>query len=170
MHVLNDLILEHGFKAEDVERIVANMPDNELAIVNNRSMPDICVQHLLAIMLIDGELTFQSAHDYTRMNDPEVIKVRNRVHAVGDPTLTDLQRRWRCVMEVHLKNGAVLKGQTMSAKGSFENPLTAAEENEKALDLIVPILGKKRSTELLDALWSFDKIKDVRSLRALYMS
>jgi 2-methylcitrate dehydratase PrpD len=169
MHVLNDLIIEHGFKADDVEKIVANMPDKELAIVNNRPMPDICVQHLLAIMLIDRQLTFKSAHDYDRMKDSKVLKVRSRIHAVADASLTDEQRRWRCVMEVHLKNGMVLKGQTMAAKGSYENALTPAEETEKALDLIVPIIGKKRSAELLDALWNFEKIKDVRSLRALYM-
>jgi 2-methylcitrate dehydratase PrpD len=170
MHVLHDLMQEHRFKEADVDKIVANMPDKELMIVDNRVMPDICVQHLLAIMLMDGELTFRSAHDYERMNDPEVLKVRSRVHAVPDPTLTDVQRRWRCVMEVHLKNGTVLKGQTMSAKGSFENPLSPAEENEKALGLIVPILGKARSEQLLETLWNIESVADVRALRPLYMA
>jgi 2-methylcitrate dehydratase PrpD len=168
MHVLHDLMQEHHFRAADVDKIVANMPDKELMIVDNRPMPDICVQHLLSIMLIDGELTFRSAHDYGRMDDPAVREVRSRVHAVPDAGLTDVQRRWRCVMEVHLRNGTVLKGQTMSAKGSFENPLSPDEENAKALDLIVPILGKEQSRALLDALWNFESIKDVRSLRALY--
>jgi hypothetical protein len=56
----------------------------------------------------------------------------------------------------------------MAAKGSFENPLTRREEEEKALDLIVPILGRRRSDALLAALWDFDNIKDVRLLRRLY--
>jgi 2-methylcitrate dehydratase PrpD len=169
MHVLNDLMAEHGFGAKDVEKLVANMPDKELEIVNNRPMPDISVQHLLAVMLLDRKLTFKSAHDFDRMKDPQVLKMRARVHAVGDPSLTDVQRRWRCVMEVHLKDGRVLNGQTMAAKGSFENPLTAAEENEKAMDLLAPILGKSRSLELLDTLWNIEKVKDVRALRKLYM-
>ena len=71
-------------------------------------------------------------------------------------------------MEIHLKNGEILRGQTMASKGSFENPLNVAEENEKALDLIAPILGKKRSLELLDSLWNIEKIKDLRLLRPLY--
>lgn len=168
MHVLHDLMHEHGFKLADVDKVVANMPDKELMIVNNRVMPDICVQHLLAIMLIDGQLTFKSAHDYERMNDPDVLEVRSRMHAVPDASLTDVQRRWRCVMEVHLKNGTVLKGQTMSAKGSFENPLRPEEENEKALDLIVPILGNARAKQLLDTLWNIENVTDVRALRPLY--
>jgi len=62
----------------------------------------------------------------------------------------------------------VLKHQTMAAKGSFENPLTRGEEEEKAFDLLLPVLGKTRSQRLLDALWNFEKIADVRVLRRLY--
>jgi hypothetical protein len=71
-------------------------------------------------------------------------------------------------MEIRLNDGRVLNHQTMAAKGSYENPLTRAEEEEKALDLIVPILGKKRSAALLVALWDFENLKDVRVLRKLY--
>jgi len=168
MHVLRDLIVQHGIKAANVEKIIARMPDKELEIVNNRASPDISVQHLLAVMLVDGNVTFKSAHSFRRMRDPKVLAVRKRIEAVGDPTLTDVQRRWRCVMEVHLKDGRVLNHQTLAAKGSSENPLTPVEENEKALDLIVPILGRKKSAALLDALWNFDEIADVRALRKLY--
>lgn len=168
LHVLRDLMAQHGFTAGDVDRLVARMPDKELEIVDNRPMPDICVQHLLAVMLLDGTVTFASAHDFRRMRDPKVLALRRRIEAVGDPALTDLQRRWRCVMEITLRNGRVITHQTMAAKGSFENPLTPAEEEEKALDLIVPVLGKARSRALLDALWRLEKIGDVRALRRLY--
>ena len=52
-----------------------------------------------------------------------------------------------------------------AAKGSSEDPLTRQEEEEKALDLIAPVLGKRRAQALMAALWDFDRIKDVRSLR-----
>ncbi|MGZ8228274.1 MAG: MmgE/PrpD family protein [Burkholderiales bacterium] len=168
LHVLRDLIRDHGLKPDEVEKVTARMPDKELEIVNNREMPDICVQHLLAVMLQDGNVTFASAHDFTRMSDPQILKLRNRIEAVGDPALTDEQRRWRCVMEVKLNDGRVLNHQTLAAKGSFENPLTRDEEEEKALDLIAPLLGKTRSADLLAQLWNFETIADVRALRSLY--
>jgi len=140
----------------------------ELEIVNERDMPDICVQHLLAVMLIDGGVTFASAHDFARMKDPAVLALRQRIEAVGDASLADLQRRWRCVMEVRLRDGRTLTHETMAAKGSFENPLSRGEEEEKARDLIVPILGEARSRELLARLWNFEQIADVNSLRPLY--
>jgi len=168
MHVLRDMIVQHGIGADAVEKVVVRIPDTELEIVNNRDMPDISLQHLLAVMLIDGNITFKSAHDFARMQDRRVLAVRKRIEAVGDPSLTDAQRRWRAVIDITLKDGRKLTHQTMAAKGSFENPLTPAEENEKALDLIVPILGKRNANALLAALWDLEKIKDVRVLRKLY--
>ena len=168
LHVLHDLMQEHRFGADDVVRLVARMPDKELEIVDNRDMPDISVQHLLGLMLVDGEVTFQSAHDFERMKDRRILALRERIEAVGDASLTDVERRWRCVMEVRLKDGRTLRHQTMAAKGSFEHPLTRAEEEEKALDLLAPVLGKPRSRALLDALWNIEKLGDVRKLRALY--
>jgi 2-methylcitrate dehydratase PrpD len=89
LHVLSDLMREHGFRANDIAKLTARVPDKELEIVNNRPMPDISLQHLLAVMLIDGDVTFASAHAFERMNDPQVLKVRERVEAIGDASLTD---------------------------------------------------------------------------------
>jgi 2-methylcitrate dehydratase PrpD len=102
------------------------------------------------------------------MRDPRVLSLKKRIRAVGDPALTDAERRWRCVMEITLKDGRKFDHRTMAARGSYENPLTRAEEEEKALDLMAPVLGAKRSRALLAALWDFDKLKDVRALRKLY--
>jgi 2-methylcitrate dehydratase PrpD len=167
MHVLHELT-KAWYQGEEVAKLIARIPDKELEIVNNRDMPDICLQHLLAVMLIDGTVTFKSAHDFKRMLDPRIVALRKRVEAVGDPALTDIERRWRCVMDIHMKDGRVLHGQTMAAKGSYENPLTRAEEEEKALDLIAPVLGKARSQALLKKLWNIEQLKDVRALRKHY--
>jgi 2-methylcitrate dehydratase PrpD len=167
-HMLRELIQQHGIKAGDVEKLVARMPDKELMIVNNRDMPDISVQHLLAVMLLDGTLTFASTHDFARVKDPKVRTLRKRIEAVGDPGLTDTQRRWRCVMEITLKDGRKFSRQTMAAKGSSENPVTRVEEEEKALDLIAPVLGRRRTHVLLAALWDLERTKNVRTLRRLY--
>ena len=39
------------------------MRDDEAGIVDNRSVPNICLQHLVALMVVDGTLTFASSHD-----------------------------------------------------------------------------------------------------------
>jgi len=168
LHVLQNLIRQHALRADDVERLVVRMPDKELEIVSNRNMPDISVQHLLALMLVDGTVTFATAHDYARVKDRRVLAMRKRTEAIGDSKLTDPQRRWRAVIDITLKDGRTLTDRTMAAKGMFENPLTAEEENEKAIDLLAPILGPRKADRLLDALWRFDELQNVRELRRLY--
>jgi 2-methylcitrate dehydratase PrpD len=169
LHVLQHLIETHDIRVDDVKQLVAYMPDRELKMVNDRAMPNISVQHLLSLMLVDGTITFSSSHDPERTQDPRVRTMRKRVTTIGDPKLTDPLRRWRCVMEITLKDGRVLKHQTMAARGTAENPVTRADEEKKARDLLIPVLGKARTSELIAAVWNIERMTDVRSLRKLYM-
>jgi 2-methylcitrate dehydratase PrpD len=139
-----------------------------LQVVDNREMVDISLQHLLAVMLLDGTMTFAAAHNYRRAKDPKVLKLRERIEAIPDPSIFNAVRGWRCVMEVTLKDGRKLTHQTMAAKGSPDNPLNRSEVTEKALDLMVPVLGKARSNALITTLYDIGGLKDVRSLRRLY--
>jgi hypothetical protein len=45
--------------------------------------------------------------------------------------------------------------------------MTRAEVEAKALDLVVPVIGKARSKKLCAAIWGLEKVRDVRALRAL---
>ena len=168
LHVLREMIRRDGLKAAEIEKITARIPDKELEIVNNRDMPNISIRHLLAVMLLDGTVTSASAHDFRRMKDPKVLALKARIEAVGDASLTDPQRRWRCVMNVTLKDGRSFAHQTMAAKGSYENPVTREDEEEKALDLMAPVLGKRGAQALIAAIWQLDRLKDVCALRRLY--
>jgi 2-methylcitrate dehydratase PrpD len=168
LHVLYELIREHRFKADDVEQLVARVPEQELKIVDNRDMPDISLQHLLAVMLLDGTMTFAAAHDYKRANDPKVRKMRERIRAIADPSIPAPVRGWRCVMEVTLKDGRKLTRQTMAAKGSPDNPLDRSEVAEKALDLMGPVIGKVRGRALIAALYDIEQVNDARTLRKFY--
>ena len=169
LHVLHDLMREHGFKGNDVEQLVVRMPDKELEVVDDRDMGEITVQHLLAIMLVDGTVTFKAAHDHKRTKDARVVKLRrDHIKAVGDPGLTDPLRRWRCAMEITLKDGRKLTGETMAAKGGVDNPLPREAEEDKARDLMGPVLGKQRAQQFISTLFDIEKLKDARTLRKLY--
>jgi 2-methylcitrate dehydratase PrpD len=169
LHLLNDLMREHRFKADEVEKLTVLMPPKSLEIVDNRDMPDICVQHILAVMLLDGNVTFKSTHDFARMKDPKVVKLRKDVIvAKGDPVYADPERRWNGAMEIVLRDGRRHSLQTMAAKGVWDNPLTPEEAEKKALDLMAPVLGRPRSRKLIAALLNIEKLKNVRDLRKLY--
>ena len=86
---LIDLIREHQIKADDVERVVVRVAHQGANTVDNRAMPDICMQHMCAVMLIDGKVTFASSHDEKRMRDrsslgaTEPHRAARRRRAVG---------------------------------------------------------------------------------------
>ena len=70
LDALEILLKQHRFEPDQVKQIVVRVATNEAKIVNNREIPDICLQHLIAVMLIDKTVSFKSAHDMARMKDP----------------------------------------------------------------------------------------------------
>jgi 2-methylcitrate dehydratase PrpD len=162
------MIRAQGIEARDVERVVVAMPQELLGSVNDRDMPDISLQHLVAVMITDGTMTFAAAHDFDRVKDPAIVRLRKRVEAVADPTIPNTVRGWRSRVTVELRDGRTLQHETLAAKGNPENPLTREDVQEKALDLMAPVLGKRRSLALMAALFNLEHLPNVRLLRKLY--
>ena len=164
---LLELIRTHRLKPDDVERVVVRVSHAGAFTVNNRDMPDICMQHLCAVMLLDGAVTFESAHDEERMKDKRVLAVRSRVELFGDDELTRAMPVRHGIVEIRLKDGRELRHHTRVVRGNSDNPMTRMEVNDKAYDLMAPVLGKKRAGELCAAIWNLDKTDDCRALRPL---
>jgi 2-methylcitrate dehydratase PrpD len=168
LDAIETIMRKHAFKADDVVSVTVRVPDKEAFVVNNRSMPDINLQHLVAVMLLDGTVNFKSSHDFERLRDPRAARYRKRVKLVGVARMTNVERRWLGEVEIALRDGRTLKHYTYAARGSSFNPMTRAEENAKALDLLVPSLGRQRAQRLIDTVWNIEKVKDIRQLRSLY--
>jgi len=164
---LLDLIREHQIKAEDVERLVVRVAHQGANTVDNRAMPDICIQHMCAIMLIDGKVTFASSHDEKRMSDRQVLGLRERIELRGDDALSAAMPSRQGIVEISLRNGRQLRQHTRAVRGTAENPMTRAEVDEKSYDLMAPVIGKSRARKLCDAVWKLEKMRDVCSLRSL---
>jgi 2-methylcitrate dehydratase PrpD len=161
------LIEAEGIRAADVESLRATMPDDRLPIVDNRDMPDVCLQHLLALALVDGGVTFASSHDAGRMHDPELVELRKRFQAVPSPELTVARPARQAIIEIVTKDGRSLRHHTKAVLGTPDNPMTADQVEAKAYDLISPIMGAERSKALIAALRQIEKMQDIRELRPL---
>jgi len=164
---LRDLILEHQIKATDVEKVVMRVAHQGANTVDNRDMPDICMQHMCAVMLIDGNVTFASSHDQKRMRDREVLALRNRIELRGDDGLSAAMPSRPGIVEVSLRDGRELKRHTTAVRGTAENPMTRGEVDEKSYDLMAPVIGRARARKLCDAVWKLEKVRDARGLRPL---
>jgi len=127
--------------------------------VNNRDMPDICIQHILTVMLLDKTLTFRSAHDKPRMQDPTILRHRAKVRldpAAGQPLLT-----------VVLSDGKRVAQDVGPVLGTEGNPMTRAQVVSKARELMSPVLGSSDSAKLIERLLDVENVKNVRELRPL---
>jgi 2-methylcitrate dehydratase PrpD len=164
---LLELIRAHGVRADDVEKVVVRVSHRGANTVGNREMPDICMQHMCAIMLLDGIATFESAHDVKRMKDPKVLAMRRRIELLGDDELEKLLPSRQGIVELTLTDGRRLRHHTQHVRGTWRNPMTRAEVDEKAFHLMAPVLGAKRARALCDTVWNLDKLKNVRKLRPL---
>ncbi|MGH6945378.1 MAG: MmgE/PrpD family protein, partial [Geminicoccaceae bacterium] len=164
---LGALIAEHRLRADQVSEMTVRLPDAEAHVVDQRSMPDINLQHLLAIMLLDGELTFASSHDMARMADPEVIGLRRRITLGPDRELgAELPRR-QAIIEIATREGRTLVHRTHAVRGTADNPMTRDEVGAKALDLLAPVLGTQRAQSLIERVWNLESVGNLRELRPL---
>jgi 2-methylcitrate dehydratase PrpD len=164
---LSYLLKTHKFKAEDVEKVVVRVFSRGAHITNNNSMPDINMQYMVSVMLLDGTATLQAAHDHERMHDPKVMAMRDRVELHGDAELDRALPRRQGIVELTLRDGRILRHHTPDVRGTPKNPMTREEVDEKCYLLCAPVLGKKRARELVNTVWGIEAVNDVCDLRRL---
>ena len=155
------------FEADEVQSVVVRLAPSVGRVVDNRDMPDICLQHMMAVMLNDKTVSFHAAHDKPRMQDAAVLLQRAKVHLVQDEELTKLLPVRVTVVEIELKNGTRLSERVTAVRGTPRNPMTRAEVIDKARDLMAPVLGREISGRLIETIFKIENTPDIRSLRPM---
>ena len=165
LDALEILLKRRPFDAEQVRSVSVRLGVREASVVNNRDIPDICLQHMVAVMLIDGTVSFLAAHDVARMRDPAVLRQRAKVELVPDQ---ELERRVReAIVSVTLTDGAVLDEHVRNVRGTADNPMPREEVVAKCRDLLVPVLGRTQSAQLIDRVLELERVGNIRELRPL---
>ncbi|HXM91402.1 MAG TPA: MmgE/PrpD family protein [Candidatus Dormibacteraeota bacterium] len=167
LDALEILRKQHPIDASQVQQAKIRLATDEAAIVNNRDIPDICVQHMLAVALLDKTVTFASAHDKGRLKDPAVLRERAKITLVPDAELESLMPLRVAILEVTLNDGMQLRQRVDNVRGTHENPMTRDEVLAKSRDLITPILGERKCTELISKVMSLENVRDILELRPL---
>ncbi len=163
------LVAEHGLAASDVRKVTITMPDDRIHIVDNRNMPDVCAQHLCALALIDGTVTFDSTHDEARMHDPAVLAMRDKISLLPSAELTVARPARQAIVEIETSRG-VFRHHARAVRGTPDNPMTGAEIEAKALDLVAPITGAQRAEALVAMVAKIETLASIRALKPLLVA
>lgn len=159
---------QHGLTAGNVEHMLLRLPADGARIVNDRAMPDVNVQHIMAVALVDGFIDFENSHSFERMTDPEVLAVKERIELVADEELAVVEAPRSGFVEVTLSNGRRENLFVSHAPGTPENPLDTAGVNAKVRSLFEPVLGAQRSAALIERVNALEDVADIRELRPLW--
>lgn len=159
--------IKRPFEADQVRRVTVRVAPSVAAVVDNREMPDINLQHMVAVMLQDKTASFHAAHDKPRMQYPATLRERAKVQLVRDEELAKLLPVRITIVEIELTDGSILTERINAVRGTPRNPMTRVEVIDKARDLIAPVLGRDSAVRLIDTVYAIESVKDVRALRPL---
>lgn len=161
------LLKRYHLHADQVKNVTVRVATEEAVVVDNRDMPDICLQHMIALMLLDKTVSFRSAHDKQRMSDPDVLRQRAKVQLIRDEELELRLPRREAIVEITLTNGDRFSEHVEAVRGTAENPMQRDEIVSKSRDLMSPILGTQASDRLIERVLTLEAVRDMRELRPL---
>jgi 2-methylcitrate dehydratase PrpD len=167
LDALELIMKKHPFEADQVQKVVVREGINDANTVNNREMPDIFLQHMVSVMLLDKTASFAAAHDKPRMKDAAILRQRPKVELIPDAELDKLHPARVAIVEVTLVDGTKLTERVEAVRGTAQNPMTRDEVVTKARELISPLLGADKSGKLIQKVLALETVKDVRELRLL---
>jgi 2-methylcitrate dehydratase PrpD len=158
---------QHPFDVDRIDKVVVRLSTSAAPKVDNSQSPDLCLQYLVAVMLLDGTVSFRAAHDTARMQDPAILRLRAKVQVVAEGELERLLPKRVAVVEITLNDGSHFSERNDTVRGSAENPMSRDEVVMKARDLITPVLGARTCTALVEKVYALEQVTDVRELRPL---
>jgi 2-methylcitrate dehydratase PrpD len=157
-------LLATGVAAGDVERLEVTIPAYVVPIVQGSAMPDICLEYLCAVTLLDGDCTFVAAHDGDRMQAPEVRALMERVVVSGDASMG---RSRQARLRVALSDRSVREEHVFGARGTVHDPMGNEELLAKASSLMAWVLGEdvaQRCMGILDEGAGTDPVRGLGTL------
>jgi 2-methylcitrate dehydratase PrpD len=158
---------QRPFEADQVKQVVVRLSTSAAPKVDNSPSPDLCLQYLVAVMLLDRTVSFRAAHDKARMQDAAILRERAKVQVIAEEELERLLPKRVADIEITLTDGTRLRERNDTVRGTPENPMSRDEIVAKARDLVTPVLGAETCTRLIEKVFALEQVKDVRELRPL---
>jgi 2-methylcitrate dehydratase PrpD len=154
-------------KAETVQSIRIEMP-GRWQTFRDADMPALNLRYLASIILIDRKLDFVSAQSLQRLRTDAAVKAfMARVDVVHDPAQEagpGQERTESARVIVIDRDGKRHEAFTPYVGGYPSHPMTKADVESKALDLMSPALGASKAHAVVDQVWAMDGLANAGDL------
>ena len=152
---------------ETVESIVMEMPGRWEAF-RNAEMPALNLRYLASIILIDGRLDLVSAQDRVRFSTDtrvhELMKKMDVVHAPDLETPAGQAREEPARVKIVDARTGRHELHVPFVRGFPSHPMTREDVTTKAMELMWPVLGRPRTTEVIDATMNLERLANATDL------
>ena len=159
---------QYDLTPANVAGILVKLPTDAMGIVGESAMPDVNCQHLIALALVKGAVSFVDSHDAALMHDSRILEQRAKVTLAPDQALMDPAAPRGAIVEVTLTDGRKVEHFTKFPPGTKENPLSTEAVSAKARDLMAPVLGTERADKLIDQINRLEQLDHIGGLRPLF--
>jgi 2-methylcitrate dehydratase len=133
-----------------------------------RETADHSLPYVIAVALLDGAVTMRSFTS-ERLGDPAIARIMRKVKVGEDAALTAAYPAAAPArVTILLDSGAVLTQEIQLPTGHARNPVDDAAMDAKFRDLLRGHADDEGCTLLLQSLWNFEKVRDIRSITAAF--
>jgi len=127
----------------------------------------LSVPFCIALAALDGEVTLKNFTE-ERIDDPKIRGMMQKVTVKGDPALNALYpEKFPARVEIITKDGRKFSEAEDYPKGSFKNPFTKEEFQNKFLNLATITLPEGQAQNIMDTIYRLDELKTVTELTDL---
>jgi 2-methylcitrate dehydratase len=132
-----------------------------------RETADHSLPFCVATALLDGEVT-PASFSMERLNDPVLKSLMNKVRVTESAEMSSrYPNSAPCRLTITLESGETVSTEVEFPKGHQRNPLSDQELEEKFRIMFREYGESYQGDAILQALWDFDKITDMKALTRL---
>ncbi|HMK67954.1 MAG TPA: MmgE/PrpD family protein, partial [Stellaceae bacterium] len=100
-----------------------------------------------------------------RLADPAIRSLLAKVEMEIEPKLdASFPKQRAAIVEIELSDDRRFSHFAPTRKGDPDAPLSDAELQDKARELVAPVLGPVPTARLLETLWTIDRVHDLSAL------
>lgn len=157
----------HGLRPEHIETITATV-NSYVSWVTAKAQPTTGLEgkfsifHSAAVAAVDGAARVAQFDD-RRVNDPDVVRMRERVRIVVDDDLP----KDAASVTLTRTDGRRFTCDVRHNKGTPAKPLTDGELDAKFVDLATPRIGSEAARRVAEMCWRIDEFDDAGEIARL---